>query len=83
MKRTFLIGALTLAMLLLSAGSVAAGPQALPSAACNSGTATANAAGAQTQSGDETPHLHDFDGDTVYACYHFNITQPPPGPGDE
>jgi hypothetical protein len=84
MKRVLLVIALALTMLLLSTGSaLAGGPQPLPAAACNSGTANAADHGAQTQSGDETPHLHNFDGDSISACYHFNITFPPANSGLE
>lgn len=76
MKRVVLVVALALTMLLLSVGSALAGPQPLPLAACNSGTL----AHTQTES---IPHLHDFDNDGTWACYHFNIHRPPPGPGLE
>jgi hypothetical protein len=81
MRRVLLIAGLALAMLLLSAGSTfAVGPQPLPSAACNSGTANAHDVGAQ---GHEVPSLHDFDSDGIWACYHRNPTFPPPNPGLE
>jgi hypothetical protein len=82
MKRVVLVVALALTMLLLSVGStLAVGPQPLPLAACNTGTATAHdvdAGGAH-----HIADLHDFDSDGTWACYHRNPTYPPPGPGLE
>ena len=75
MKRVVLVVALALTMLLLSVGSALAGPQPLPSAACNSGTL------AHTQT-ERIPHQHDFDGDLLWACYHSNIHFPLHTPGD-
>lgn len=82
MKRVVLVVALALTMLLLSVGSTfAVGPQPLPLAACNSGTANAHDVGAQGL--ERIAHLHDFDDDGIVACYHLNITFPPGHPGLE
>ncbi|MEX0625271.1 MAG: hypothetical protein WD402_01865 [Chloroflexota bacterium] len=67
---------------MLSVATTLAGPQPLPWAACNQYLRLHNS-GVEAQSGDETPHLHDFDSDGTSACYHFNVTYPAPGPGDE
>lgn len=76
MKRLLLVIAAALAMLLLSVGStLAVGPQPLPAAACNDGSLSAPAGGGVSQ--EEVAHLHDFDGDGIWACYHRNVTYPP------
>lgn len=82
MKRVLLVGSLAVAIVLaMSLGTTAfAGPQPLPAAACNQGTVHANTV---ANDGDTVPHLHDFDADGTWACYHFNPIYPPPGPGDE
>ncbi|MEX2556458.1 MAG: hypothetical protein WEB06_12625 [Actinomycetota bacterium] len=82
MKRTLIVGLLVAAfVLVMSLGTVAfAGPQPLPGAACNQGTSSANTV---AQDADTVAHYHDFDGDGTSACYHFNPTYPPPGPGSE
>lgn len=82
MKRGTLIAliAVTLVLLMSFWSAALAGPQPLPESACNQGTANANT---HAQDGDTVAHHHDFDGDGQEACYHFNPTYPPPGPGDE
>jgi hypothetical protein len=82
MRRFLLVVVLVLALaaVALAGGAGAAGPQPLPDAACNQGTETAHAEGAG--GGESIAHLHDFDSDGVWACYHRNPTAPPP-PGPE
>jgi hypothetical protein len=77
--RKFASGLLLIGAFAFAGGAGAAGPQRLPDAPCNDGTATAHA---QEAGGAESiPHLHDFDNDGVWACYHLNPTaSPPPGP---
>ena len=78
-----LIGAVLAATFVLSMsfGSVAlAGPQPLPAAACNQGTQHARTL---VENPEHIAHYHDFDHDGVLACYHFNLTYPPPPPGFE
>ena len=64
-----------------SLGSVASafGPQPLPDAACNQGTAIP-----WTGYMDNViPHWKDWDGDGTFACYHLNPTYPPGNAGME
>jgi hypothetical protein len=75
-NRAIVIGSLTAASLcLMSLGSAASalGPQPLPEAACNRGTAIP-----WTGYFDNAiPHWVDWDGDGEPACYHLNPTYPP------
>lgn len=80
MRRAVLAIGLALAMFMLSVGATLAGPQPLPLAACNSGTANAHEVGAQ--GAERIAHLHDFDGDGIWACYHRNDRYPAHVPGD-
>lgn len=52
------------------------GPQPMPAGACNEGTVNART-NTPTEARDFVPHLHDFDQDQVFACYHANPTYPP------
>ena len=52
------------------------GPQPLPEAACNEGTANARG-NTPTEARDFVAHFHDFDSDGIRACYHANPTYPP------
>jgi hypothetical protein len=72
MRRVLASLVLGASLAVIGAGSAFAGPQPLPSAACNSGTANAHAVGAQGS--ESIAHLHDFDGDEIWACYHINPT---------
>lgn len=87
MKRLFLVTALALLISLVSAVSVlAVGPQPLPEAACAApGNAVAHGAirASATIAHEEVPHLHDFDSDGIWACYHRNVTYPPGNPSLE
>ena len=88
MKRAILTLAIAIALSLLSAASVlAVGPQPLPAAPCAApGNAIAHAAipaGVTSPAHEEVPHLHDFDLDGTWACYHRNVTFPPGHPGLE
>ena len=79
MKRLVLIPVVFACMTFLVTPAGATGPQPLPDAACNQGTANAEA---QAASGalHHIASLHDFDSDGVFACYHRNPTYPPPSP---
>jgi hypothetical protein len=87
MKRVVLATALALAVSLLSIASVlGVGPQPMPDAACAApGNAIAHAAisAPRGPAHEEVPHLHDFDLDGVWACYHRNVTYPPADPSLE
>jgi len=51
------------------AGGALADTQRLPDAACNAGTLGTDKRG-------PVPHLHDFDGDGEFGCYHRNPALP-------
>lgn len=55
------------------------GPQPLQDGPCNEGTVNARG-NTPTEARDFVPHLHDFDADGVFACYHANPTYPPATP---
>lgn len=55
--------------LALPAGGVLADTQLLPDAACNAGTLGTGIKG-------PVPHLHDFDSDGQFGCYHRNPALP-------
>lgn len=83
--RLTLLAALLFTALFLSPGSAlanhndqhATGPQQLPLAACNAGTANARTnLSADNPGRDAVPHFHNFFG-TGNACYHANPTYPP------
>jgi hypothetical protein len=82
MKRALIVSVLTgVLAYAASLGSMAyaAGPQPLPEAACNRGTAIP-----WTGYLDNTiPHWVDWNGDGEPACYHLNPTYPPGGPSLE
>lgn len=80
MRRAVLVIGLALSMFMLSVGTALAGPQPLPWAACDGGTANAHAIGAQGL--ERIPHTHDWDDDGILACYHSNVTYPLHVPGD-
>lgn len=72
-----IIGFVALVVVAPSA-SAQGGPQPLPDAACNAGTANAHGhipAGVHEQ----VAHLHDFDNDTIFGCYHGNPVNFEPG----
>lgn len=75
MKRTLIVCLLAFALLLVSFGGVASafGPQPMPDHACNQGTAIPWTGYLDNS----IPHLKDWDGDGVFACYHLNPTYPP------
>lgn len=80
MRRAARVIGLALSIFMLSVGTTLAGPQPLPLAACNGGTANAHAVGAHGS--ERIPHMHDFDLDGTFACYHRNDTYPAHVPGD-
>jgi hypothetical protein len=78
MKRLALILVMLAYMTFLVMPAAAVGPQPLPDAACNQGTANAHAQGAG--GAEYIAHQHDFNSDGVFACYHRNPTYPPANP---
>ena len=80
-RRQTTIAIATAAFLALPVMETLADRQPMPDAACNAGTIQARGlvdAGARRH----IPHLHDFDADGDFACYHFNPTDHY-GPGTE
>jgi hypothetical protein len=61
--------------------AVAAGPQELPPAACNSGTATASGHAPTRISAEAIPHVEHSYPIAVPYCHHFNPTASAPVAG--
>ena len=68
------VGILTVA----PGGASAAGPQELPSQACNSGTRTASTHAPSKTSAEAVPHVEHAFPVAVPYCHHFNPTAAPP-----
>lgn len=79
-KRATVVSAATVAALLCAptGGASAAGPQRLPDAACNSGTANAGTHSPSRKAAEATPHVEHAYPVPVPYCHHFNPTAEPP-----
>ncbi len=63
------IAIVAVSALMLPVGTALADTQRLPDAACNQGSLGTGKRG-------PLPHLHDFDGDSEFGCYHRNPALP-------
>ena len=65
-------------LIFTGSGALAAGPQELPTAACNSGAATASSHAPTRTSAEAIPHVEHAYPVPVPFCHHFNPTASPP-----